>query len=54
MEIAYGWFIQTKNGNSIVWHNGGTGGYRSFTGFDPKAKRGVVVLSNRSTPAGTR
>jgi hypothetical protein len=52
MEIAYGWFIQTKNGNSIIWHNGGTGGYRSFIGFDPKAKRGVVVLSNHSSPAG--
>jgi hypothetical protein len=52
MEIAYGWFIQTKNENSIIWHNGGTGGYRSFTGFDPKSKRGVVVLSNHSSPAG--
>jgi CubicO group peptidase (beta-lactamase class C family) len=52
MEITYGWLIQTKNGNSFIWHNGGTGGYRSFTGFDPKAKRGVVVLSNHSTPEG--
>ena len=30
----------------MVWHNGGTGGYHSFIGFDPKARRGVVVLSN--------
>jgi serine-type D-Ala-D-Ala carboxypeptidase/endopeptidase len=52
MEIAYGWLVQTKNEKSIVWHNGGTGGYRSYTGFDPKAKRGVVVLSNLSSPAG--
>ncbi len=52
MEIAYGWHVQTKNGNSIIWHNGGTGGYRSYMGFDPKGRAGVVVLSNVSTPAG--
>jgi CubicO group peptidase (beta-lactamase class C family) len=52
MEIAYGWHIQTKEGNSIIWHNGGTGGYRSYMGYDPKARVGVVVLANISTPAG--
>jgi CubicO group peptidase (beta-lactamase class C family) len=52
MEIAYGWLIMTKNGKSIIWHNGGTGGYRTFVGFDPKARAGVVVLSNASTPEG--
>jgi serine-type D-Ala-D-Ala carboxypeptidase/endopeptidase len=25
MEIAYAWHVQTKDGNSIIWHNGGTG-----------------------------
>jgi len=53
MEIAYNWFVQTKDGNSIIWHNGGTGGYRTYMGFDPKARVGVVVLSNIDTPAGT-
>jgi CubicO group peptidase (beta-lactamase class C family) len=52
MEIAYNWFIQTRNGRSIVWHNGGTGGYRSFAGFDPEARTGVVVLTNLATPTG--
>jgi len=52
MEIAYAWHIQTKDSNSIIWHNGGTGGYRSYMGFDPKARVGVVVLANISTPAG--
>ena len=32
----------------VVWHNGGTGGYSSFIGFDQKEQRGVVVLSNSS------
>jgi CubicO group peptidase (beta-lactamase class C family) len=52
MEIAYAWHIQTKDGNSIIWHNGGTGGYRTYMGYDPKARVGVVVLANISTPAG--
>ena len=42
----------TRNGNEIVWHNGGTGGYRTWIGFDPKSRIGVVVLSNTSTAAG--
>jgi len=29
-----------------VWHNGGTGGYHSFIGFDKSKRLGVVVLSN--------
>jgi D-alanyl-D-alanine-carboxypeptidase/D-alanyl-D-alanine-endopeptidase len=52
MEIAYAWHIQTKDGNSIIWHNGGTGGYRTYMGYDPKSRVGVVVLSNVSSPAG--
>jgi len=52
MEIAYAWHVQTKNGNSIIWHNGGTGGYRTYMGYDPKSRAGVVVLSNISSAAG--
>ncbi len=52
LEIALGWHIYTINGKEIVWHNGGTGGYRSFMGFDPKARIGVVALSNTSTMVG--
>jgi serine-type D-Ala-D-Ala carboxypeptidase/endopeptidase len=52
MEVALGWHLFTGNGNEIVWHNGGTGGYRSFIGYDPKTGVGVVVLSNAETSAG--
>ncbi len=52
MDIAYNWFVQTKNGKAIIWHNGGTGGYRSYMGFDPDARTGVVVLANFSSPTG--
>lgn len=52
LEVALGWHIFTAGGKEIIWHNGGTGGYRSFIGFDPKARVGVVVLSNAKTEAG--
>jgi D-alanyl-D-alanine-carboxypeptidase/D-alanyl-D-alanine-endopeptidase len=52
LDIALGWHISTINGHEIVWHNGGTGGYRTWIGFDPKSRTGVVVLSNTSTTAG--
>jgi len=52
MEIGLGWLIRSTKDSEIIWHNGGTGGYRSFAGFDPKAKIGVVVLTNGSTQAG--
>ena len=52
MEVGLGWFKKPKEGSEVVWHNGGTGGYRSFVGFDPKARAGVVLLANFSTPGG--
>jgi CubicO group peptidase (beta-lactamase class C family) len=52
LEIALGWHLSTTNGREIVWHNGGTGGYRSFIGFDPKGRVGVAVLSNAETDEG--
>jgi CubicO group peptidase (beta-lactamase class C family) len=45
---GFGW---NRLGES-AWHNGGTGGFRSFAGFDPIARTGVVVLSNAFTPNG--
>ena len=52
LQVALAWHILTADGKEIVWHNGGTGGYRSFIGFDPKSRTGVVVLSNAETGAG--
>lgn len=52
MEAALGWLMSTSGGKTIVWHNGGTGGYRSFIGFNRAARTGVVVLSNAGTVAG--
>jgi serine-type D-Ala-D-Ala carboxypeptidase/endopeptidase len=52
MQIALGWHVATAGGREVVWHNGGTGGYRSFFGYDPAAKVGVVVLTNVANPVG--
>ncbi len=46
LSAGLGWMIREADGGELVWHNGGTGGYRSFVGFDPEARRGVVVLTN--------
>jgi CubicO group peptidase (beta-lactamase class C family) len=46
MRIGLAWHILARPSGSIVWHNGGTGGYRTITGFDPVRRVGVVVLSN--------
>ena len=52
MEVALGWHIAKSPAGDVIWHNGGTGGYRTFFGFDPKAKVGVVVLTNMSNGVG--
>ncbi|HUD99698.1 MAG TPA: serine hydrolase [Bryobacteraceae bacterium] len=46
VKIAMAWHIFTKYDEQIYWHNGGTAGYRSFVGFNPAKKEGVVVLCN--------
>ena len=46
MQIGLAWHILSRPSGNIVWHNGGTGGYRSYVGFDPVRRVGVVLLSN--------
>lgn len=38
-----GWMIDSAG---RCWHNGATGGFHAFVGFDPKTRRGVVILSS--------
>jgi len=45
-EIGLLWHELDVGGAKIVWHNGGTGGYRTFMGFDPALGVGAVVLTN--------
>ena len=49
LSIALGWHkLKVRNGE-IIWHNGQTGGYHSFIGFDKKRGVGVVVLANTAS-----
>ncbi len=45
-RIGLAWHVTDRNSMRIVWHNGQTGGYHSFVGFDPDKKTGVVLLCN--------
>jgi D-alanyl-D-alanine-carboxypeptidase/D-alanyl-D-alanine-endopeptidase len=51
-EQALGWDVRHSPYGDIIWHNGGTGGFRTMIAFNPKEKVGVVVLTNASTAAG--
>lgn len=44
--VGLGWHITKRKGNTIYQHSGGTGGFRTFVGFDKEHQIGVVVLSN--------
>ena len=51
MRIGLNWLsIHPPGGDTIVWHNGGTGGYRTFIGLQPSRKRAVVVMTNTTGP----
>jgi CubicO group peptidase (beta-lactamase class C family) len=48
MSIGLGWLIHTPKGQPFpaIWHDGGTGGFRSVAGFVEESETAVVVLSN--------
>ena len=48
VEVGLGWLIARPPGAAgpVLWHNGGTGGFRSFVGAAREAGTAVVVLSN--------
>jgi CubicO group peptidase (beta-lactamase class C family) len=44
------WFIKrTKQGNTLIWHNGGTFGFSGFCGFLKEKESSVTVLANSGT-----
>ncbi|NED99310.1 serine hydrolase domain-containing protein [Phytoactinopolyspora halotolerans] len=47
-RIGAAWITMVVKGRPITWHNGGTGGFRSWLGVDRAAGAGVVVLSATS------
>lgn len=45
-EMGMGWVRAPFNGRLLLLHDGGTGGFSSFLGFDEEARRAVVVLAD--------
>jgi len=48
VDIGLNWIIMNVGDDKVIWHNGGTGGYHAFAGFDPDRGVGAVVLTNSS------
>jgi CubicO group peptidase (beta-lactamase class C family) len=48
LAIGMNWIIRRVNDRDVVWHNGGTGGYRTWIGFDKSRKVAAIVLTNSS------
>lgn len=44
VRIGAAWITVTKDERELTWHNGGTGGFRSFVGLDRVARRGVAIV----------
>jgi CubicO group peptidase (beta-lactamase class C family) len=50
-RVGLGWHIKKGADGDVLWHNGGTGGYRAFAGFVKETGKGVVVLTNSAIGA---
>lgn len=50
LRIGLAWHVFGRDGRTIVWHNGRTGGFASMIALDTATREGVVVLSNATIP----
>lgn len=48
LTMGLGWHRIHMEGDTLIWHNGGTGGYHSFAGFNARTRASVVLLANSS------
>ncbi len=46
LSVTSTWMVLGEGDETVYWHNGGTGGYSSFAGFNPTTLEGWIVLSN--------
>jgi CubicO group peptidase (beta-lactamase class C family) len=51
IRMGLGWIIVTKPDSDNYWHNGGTGGYRTYTSFNKTMQKGVIVLATGDDPS---
>lgn len=48
--IGAGWMTMDIRGHRLTWHNGATGGFRTWLGFDRARRIGVIAMSASSLP----
>jgi CubicO group peptidase (beta-lactamase class C family) len=52
VEVGLCWHrLKLADGRVAVWHNGGTGGFRSMVAFTPDTRRAVVALCSADVGA---
>jgi CubicO group peptidase (beta-lactamase class C family) len=51
-EMALGWHVRHQGEYAYAWHNGGTGGFRSYLSFRLDQQVGLAILSNCGSKAG--
>jgi CubicO group peptidase (beta-lactamase class C family) len=52
-SMGLGWRITGNEQHSYLHHSGGTGGFRSFIGFDPDRHTAIIILSNAAEDVTT-
>jgi CubicO group peptidase (beta-lactamase class C family) len=50
-KVGLVWHYIKPGNDEVIFHNGGTGGYRSYLAINPQKKFAVVILSNTSIGA---
>ena len=50
--VGLNWMLMEDKERPLIWHNGQTGGYHSFVGFNLVASQGLAVLVNDSSAGG--
>jgi len=46
-DVSIGWhIIKNITNEEFLWHNGGTGGFKSSMGIDPFNRKSVIILTN--------
>jgi CubicO group peptidase (beta-lactamase class C family) len=46
-DLAFAW--QVRRDEHLIWHNGQTGAFHAFAGFDTEKRLGVVLLANTAS-----
>lgn len=50
-SLSINWIhSRLSNDSTIIWHNGVTGGYAAFAGWDTDSGRGIVLLTDTADP----